>query len=59
MSPLSTTLPGTREFLSRENVGVVLTRAMQVHDDSLVIKLDTTTSDGTAVVRTLTWQRVA
>jgi len=45
--------------LSRENVGVVLTRAMQVHGDSLVIKLDTTTSDGTAVTRTLTWQRVA
>jgi Lipocalin-like domain len=45
--------------LSQENVGIVLTRAMQVHDDLLVIKLDTTTSDGTAVTRTLTWQRVA
>jgi len=45
--------------LSRENVGIVLTRAMQVHGDSLVIKLDTTTSDGTTVTRTLTWQRVA
>jgi len=45
--------------LARENVGVVLTRAMQVHGDSLVIRLETTTSDGTAVTRTLTWQRVA
>jgi hypothetical protein len=45
--------------LSWENVGVVLTRAMQVHGDSMVIKLDTTTSDGAAVTRTLTWQRVA
>ena len=45
--------------LSRENVGVVLTRAMQVQGDSLVIRLETTTSDGTTVTRTLTWQRVA
>jgi len=66
MSPLSTTLPGTWKLLSRvfgalsrENVGVVLTRAMQVHGHSLVIKLDTTMSDGTPVTRALTWQRVA
>jgi hypothetical protein len=44
--------------LSRENVGVVLTRAMDVQDDDLIIKLDTTAADGTPVTRTLTWQRV-
>ena len=45
--------------LSAENVGAVLTRAMDVHDDTLVIRLDTTAADGTPVTRTLTWQRVA
>jgi Lipocalin-like domain len=44
--------------LSRENVGLVLTRAMEVHGDSLIIRLQTTSSDGTAVTRTLTWKRV-
>jgi hypothetical protein len=44
--------------LSRENVGVVLTRAMEVQGDTLVIRLETTAADGTAVTRTLTWQRV-
>ena len=44
--------------LSQENVGMVLTRAMEVTGDSLVIKLGTSASDGSAVTRTLTWQRV-
>ena len=44
--------------LSRENVGVVLTRVMTVEGDTLVIKLDTTAADGTAITRTLTWRRV-
>ena len=44
--------------LSQENVGMVLTRAMEVAGDALVIKLGTTAHDGTAVTRTLTWQRV-
>jgi hypothetical protein len=44
--------------LSRENVGLVLTRAMEVEGDSLVIKLDTNAADGTPVTRTLTWRRV-
>ena len=44
--------------LSRENVGAVLTRAMEVKDNVLVIKLDTSTASGEAVTRTLTWQRV-
>ena len=44
--------------LSRENVGAVLTRAMDVQGDTLVIRLDTNAADGAAVTRTLTWQRV-
>jgi len=44
--------------LSREHVGAVLTRAMDVRGDTLVIALDTTAADGTAVTRTLTWRRV-
>jgi hypothetical protein len=44
--------------LSQENVGSVLTRAMDVQGDTLVIRLDTTAADGTAVTRTLTWRRV-
>ena len=44
--------------LSRENVGVVLTRAMDVQGDTLVIRLETTAADGTTVTRTLTWRRV-
>ncbi|HEV8389351.1 MAG TPA: lipocalin-like domain-containing protein [Dongiaceae bacterium] len=44
--------------LSRENVGLVLTRAMEVEGDTLIIKLDTASADGKAVTRTLTWRRV-
>ena len=44
--------------LSPENVGSVLTRAMEFRDDTLVIRLQTTVADGTEVTRTLTWQRV-
>jgi len=44
--------------LSKENVGVVLTREMRVHQGQLVIRLQTTAADGVAVTRTLTWQRV-
>jgi hypothetical protein len=44
--------------LSRENVGSVLTRAMTVQGNALVIQLQTTSADGVAVTRTLTWRRV-
>ena len=44
--------------LSQSNVGMVLTRAMQVRDNTLVIQLDTTAADGTSVTRTLTWRRL-
>jgi hypothetical protein len=44
--------------LSRENVGLVLTRTMEVEGDTLTIRLDTNAADGTPVTRTLTWRRV-
>jgi len=44
--------------LSRENVGLVLTRAMNVRGDTLTISLETNAADGTLVTRTLTWRRV-
>jgi len=44
--------------LSRESVGVVLTREMVVSGDSLIIRVPTAAPDGTPVVRTLTCRRV-
>src|SRR6266545_975528 len=43
--------------LSKENVGIVLTRGMTVTGDKLVIQLQTNAVDGTPVTRTLTWRR--
>jgi len=45
--------------LAPENVGLVVTRSMRVVGDALVIQLQTTSADGTAIIRTLRWQRVA
>lgn len=44
--------------LSPGNVGMVLSRAMEVHGDTLLIKLETTAADGLPVIRTLTWKRL-
>jgi len=44
--------------LSPQNAGMVLTRAMEVRGNALVIRLETTAADGAAVVRTLTWKRL-
>jgi hypothetical protein len=44
--------------LSRENVGLVLTRAMTVEGDRLTIELHTTSLEGEPVKRTLLWERV-
>ena len=52
---LTQTLTGA---LSREHVGHTVTREMRVAGDVLTIQLDTTTADGEAVTRTLTWTRV-
>ena len=44
--------------LSRAHVGAVLSRAMSVDEERLVIRIDTTAWDGAPVTRTLTWERV-
>jgi hypothetical protein len=44
--------------LSSENVGHVLTRAMEVDGDTLTIRLRTATAQGESVTRTLSWKRV-
>lgn len=44
--------------LSPGNVGMVLTRAIEVKGNALLIRLDTTAADGTPVTRTLTWRRL-
>lgn len=44
--------------LSPENVGQLLTRAMTVQGDVLTIKLETATTSGEPVTRTLIWRRV-
>lgn len=44
--------------LSVEDVGQVLTRAMDVAGDTLTIALDTATANGEPVTRTLVWRRV-
>jgi hypothetical protein len=44
--------------LSQANVGMVLTREMEIRGDMLVIRLETTAADGVPVTRTLTWRRV-
>lgn len=44
--------------LSAGNVGMVLSRAMEVRGDTLHITLETTAADGIQVIRTLTWRRL-
>ena len=34
-------------------------RTLEVNEDKLTIKLETTTQEGEAVMRTLVWQRVS
>jgi hypothetical protein len=51
---VTTTLVGA---IAREHVGAVLMRTMRVDGDTLTITLDTTSADGRAVQRTLTWTR--
>lgn len=45
--------------LSPGDVGKIVTREMRVEGDRLVIQLATTSADGEAVTRTLTWRRSA
>ena len=44
--------------LSPQNVGQVVTRALEVSGDTMTIRVATTTAAGEAVTRLLLWQRV-
>jgi len=39
------------------NIGMTVYRDLQVEDDKLIIKLETTTQQGEPIIRTLTWKR--
>lgn len=43
--------------LAPENVGVTVTRQMEVHGDRLTLQLPTTATNGEPIVRTLQWRR--
>ncbi len=43
--------------LAPDNVGLVVTRRMEVDGDTLTLHLPTTATDGEAIVRTLQWTR--
>jgi hypothetical protein len=45
--------------LSPGDVGKVVTRQFRINGDELVITLETTSSDGKPVIRTLLWKRLA
>jgi hypothetical protein len=40
------------------NIGITVYRTLTVEEDNLIIQLDTTTQEGEAVTRTLTWKRI-
>ena len=44
--------------LSKENVGLEVTRKMLVEGDTLTVQLETTSAQGEVVIRTLIWSRV-
>jgi hypothetical protein len=44
--------------INPENIGMTVYRDLQVEDDKLIIKLDTTTQQGEPIIRTLTWKRI-
>jgi hypothetical protein len=45
--------------ITPSNVGMTVYRDLEVRDDLLIIKLETTTPEGEPVVRTLTWKRIS
>ena len=45
--------------LSPDNIGMKVLRRVRLEDGQLVIRVETTTSEGEPVTRILTWERVA
>jgi hypothetical protein len=44
--------------ITPSNIGLTVTRDLRVNDNKLIIQLETTTPEGEAVIRTLTWDRI-
>ncbi|MCB0655617.1 MAG: lipocalin-like domain-containing protein [Saprospiraceae bacterium] len=45
--------------INPSNIGLTVQRQLTVEGGKLIIRLDTTTSDGNPIVRTLTWNRLS
>jgi hypothetical protein len=41
------------------NIGITVYRSLQIKEDQLIIKLDTTTLEGEPITRTLTWKKIS
>jgi hypothetical protein len=44
--------------INPDNIGITVYRNLQVEEDRLIIKLDTTTQEGEPVTRTLIWKKI-
>ncbi len=45
--------------ITPSNIGITVFRDLQVNGDQLKIQLETTTPEGEAIIRTLTWKRIS
>ena len=45
--------------ITPSNNGITVLRDLRVNDDTLMIRLETTTVDGEPIIRTLTWKRLS
>ncbi|MDP4262799.1 MAG: lipocalin-like domain-containing protein [Bacteroidota bacterium] len=45
--------------INPSNIGITVSRDLRVNDDKLIIQLETTTTGGEPITRTLTWKRVS
>ncbi len=41
------------------NIGMTVSRDLRVNENTLIIQLETSTPDGEAIIRTLTWKRIS
>ncbi len=45
--------------INPDNIGITVHRNLCVQEDRLIIELDTTTTQGESVTRTLTWEKIS
>ena len=41
------------------NIGMIVSRDLRVNENTLIIQLETSTREGEAIIRTLTWSRIS